>query len=216
MRAVIGLVLIAACEGGGTTPAATDGGAMSDTGSDPAFALRVAWSADPALPGPVSNSVEVTEATFRVLRLQVIGDASGGEATTARQLELAWGGPSGDPPPTVFPQAPAGLYSQVAFDLDSQQGMAYEISGFARIGGVLEPFHIVDTQELAISIAGFGVMLEPGEAAEIPVVLELARLLSRVNFTQLPVIEGVRELDESSAQIQQLREDLAAAFAPVD
>jgi len=195
-------------------PASTDGGAMSDSGNDPAFAIRIRWSAQPALPGPVSNSIEVTEASFRVLRLQVIGDASGGEATTARQFELAWGGPSGGPPPTVFPQAPAGLYSQVAFDLDSQQGMAYEISGFARIGGVLEPFHIVDTQELAISIAGFGVMLEPGRAAEIPVELDLARPMSRVNFMQLPVIEGVRELDATHPQVNQLREDLAAAFVP--
>lgn len=195
-------------------PAPTDGGAMSDTGGDPAFALRVRWGAVPALPGPVSTSIEVTQASFRVLRLQVIGDASGGAATTARQLELAWGGPAGDPPPTVFPQAPAGLYSQVAFDLDAQQGMAYEISGVARIGGVLEPFHIVDTQELAISVDGFGVMLEPGKSAEIPVVLDLARPLTRVNFMQLPVIEGVRELDATHPQVNQLREDLAAAFVP--
>lgn len=195
-------------------PSLTDGGEMSDTGSDPAFALRVRWGAVPALPGPVSTSIEVTQASFRVLRLQVIGDASGGAATTARQLELAWAGLSGDPPPTVFPQAPAGLYSQVAFDLDAQQGMAYEISGVARIGGGLEPFHIVDTEELEISVDGFAVMLEPGNTAEIPIVLDLARALSRVNFTQLPVIEGVRELDESGAQIEQLREDLAVAFAP--
>lgn len=195
-------------------PSPTDGGAMSDTGSDPAFALRVRWSALPVLPGSVSSSIEVTEASFHVLRMQVIGDASGGEATTARQFELAWAGPAGDPPPTVFPQAPAGLYSQVAFDLDAQQGMSYEISGVARIGGVLEPFHIVDTEELEISVDGFAVMLEPGKTAEIPVVLDLARPMSRVNFMQLPVVEGVRELDGTSPQIQQLREDLAAAFVP--
>ena len=195
-------------------PSATDGGAMSDTGSDPAFALRVRWSALPALPGPVTSSVEVTQVAFRVLRLQVIGDASGGAPTTARQFELAWGGPSGDPPPTVFPQAPAGLYSQVRFDLDSQLGMAYEISGVAQIGGVFEPFHIVDTKELAISITGFGAMLEPGRAAEIPVVLDLARPMARVNYMQLPVINGVRELDESGPQVQQLRQDLVGAFVP--
>ena len=57
-------------------------------------------------------------------------------------------------------------------------------------------------------------MLEPGRAAEIPVVLDLARPLARVNFTQLPVIEGVRELDERGPQIEQLREDLAVAFVP--
>lgn len=195
-------------------PSPTDGGAMSDAGGDPAFALRVRWGAEPTLPGQVSSTIEVTEASFRLLRLQVIGDASGGAATTARQIELTWGGPSGAPPPIVFPQAPAGLYSQVAFALDSQQGMAYEISGVARVGGVLEPFHIVDTQELAISVDGFGVMLEPGKTAEIPVVLDLVRPLSRVNFMQLPVIDGVRELDESGPQIQQLREDLAVAFVP--
>ena len=214
MHAVLGLLLIAACGGGGSMPPPTDGGAMSDSGRDPRFALRIRWSALPALPGPVTSSVEVTHVAFRVVRLQVIGDASGGEATTARQLELAWRGSAGDPPPTVFPQAPTGLYSQVAFDLDAQQGVSYEISGVARVGGALEPFHIVDTQELAISVDGFGVTLEPGNTAEIPVVLDLSRPLARVNFTQLPVIEGVRALDESGPQLEQLREDLVGAFVP--
>lgn len=215
LGSVLGISLASASAGcgGDGRDAAPDAGALSDA-SSAKFALRVGWTARPALPGVIDNDITVTSATFNIGRLQVLGDAGGGEGTTRTGINLSWSGTAQDPPPTVFPMAPAGLYSQVHLDVDSGLGISYELTGTARIGGTPAPFRINDVQPLVIEIEGYDVMLAAGHDAMIPVIVDLTGVLEDLNFSQFTDEDGVRTLDHDDAQIDDVRDALVDAFRP--
>src|SRR5437773_8583515 len=78
MRFLGALLVFAACHAdGGMSPgvdASPDGPPVDTDGPPSALGLWITWRADPALPGDVDGKLTVTDATFQMDRLQVLGD----------------------------------------------------------------------------------------------------------------------------------------------
>ncbi len=216
LAALVALVLGASCGGGDGGTGIPDASSSSDGSSSsdaPAqlHGLLVSWKAMPMLPGMLKTDLEVTGATFQVNRLQVIGD--NGQPSTMTPLTAAWteqGG--GDPATIAFASAPSGLYSQVTLDIAAAQGNTYEILGTTKISGVVESFRIHDDNDLDVDITGYTVSLPPGGDATAVIKVELKDAVASVNFDQLPVVGGVRDLGPNDPQMANFRDKLDAAF----
>lgn len=213
MRALAGCLLIAAAacgDDGGALPPSDGGGPWFDATST---TLRVEWVSMPPIPGPIMNDIVVTTVTFRLARLQIIGDGGSGSATTIDDVDLEWNDVRPTPDEIVFYNPPIGRYSTISLDAAAATiRHTFEITGVARIAGTMEPFRIYDTEPLDIDIDGYNVALEPGRSASMTVQLNLAPALLAVDYAQLPVSGGVRTLDDSDPQIITMREMLTAAF----
>jgi hypothetical protein len=159
----------------------------------------------------LKTDLVVTSATFQIARLQVIGD--NGQPRTMTPLTAAWteaGG--GDPATVAFPSAPSGLYSQITIDIAAAQGNTYEIFGTTKIGGTVEAFHIHDDIDVDIDITGYTVALPPGGDATATVKLDLRDSIDSLNYAQLPVVGGMRDLGPGDAQMSNFRDKLDGAF----
>lgn len=165
----------------------------------------------PMLPGMLKPDLNVTSATFQVARLQVIGD--NGQPRTTSSLAVAWTEAAGGDPPTIaFSSAPSGLYSQITINLAATQGNSYEIFGTAKVSGTVESFHIHDDQDLDVDITGYTVALPPGGDATTTVKLDLKDAIDSVNYAQLPVSGGKRDLGPADPQMANFRAKLDNAF----
>lgn len=214
MRLALPLLLAAAaCGGGGTggngddTPP-SDAAATSDANAQPG--LIVSFAAIPALPGTLKTDLTVTSAVFHIERLQVIGD--NGQPMTGA-FTLGWQSESTNPSPLDFPSAPSGLYSQVSMEIDQPLlAPVYEIFGTAKIGGNIEPFHIVDREDLHIDITGYNVTLVPGRSAVIGIRLDLKGAVENIDMNMLPTEQGMRTLETGNSQMSEFRDKLEDAF----
>ena len=208
------LLTAAACGGGGgggggdDTPI-SDAPALSDAVAQQGLIVNVV--ALPALPGEIKSDLTVTSAVFHVQRLQVIGD--NGQPMTTTGFELGWQGEGTNPLPIDFPFAPSGLYSQVSIEIDAlSSAPVYEISGTAKVGGNIEPFHITDTESMDVDITGYAVTLAPGRTAIIGVRLDLRDAIDGIDMATLPMMQGKRTLAPGSSQMGNFRDKLEDAF----
>lgn len=175
-------------------------------------ALRLTWHSSPPIPGPIMGDIDVATATFRLSRLQVVGDG-GTSGTTATDVQLAWTGTSPMPEVMWFEAAPLGLYSRVSIDLGADlTHNAFEITGSAKVAGNMEPFRIYDTEPLDISVDGYDIELLPGKTETLNIQLNLKTTLLAVKYNQLPVVAGVRTLGPNDSQINDVRVGLTDAF----
>src|SRR6185503_15945876 len=100
-----------------TEPAIPDSGGPD--GSSGAAGMHVTWSSSPAMwPGAIAGGFQLDNATFLFDNLKVIGDAGpGDDRTTANAFQLHWD--ATNMPTTIdFADAPTGVYSKVAFQID--------------------------------------------------------------------------------------------------
>lgn len=218
MKYVLLLLGVAACgDSGGmsSTPDAqvnlSDSAASSDAAPVP-HGLLVSWQAMPALPGPLKTDLSVTSATFRLSRLQVIGD--NGQPMTSAPFSLTWSAETfGDPPTVGFAAAPGGLYSQVAIELDSAAGIpSFEIRGTVKVGAVTKPFYIHDTSDIDLDVTGYNVTFAPGTDATLPVRIDLKPPVESVDFEMVQDVNGTLDVGPADAQMGQLRGKLDDAF----
>ncbi len=214
--ALVVFALAAGCGGGdgGTgTPDASSASDASSSSDAPTqlHGLLVAWRAMPMLPGTLKTDLDVTSATFQIARLQVIGD--NGQPRTMVPLTAAWTDTGGGDPATVaFPSAPSGLYSQITINIAAAQGSTYEILGTTKIGGNVELFRIHDDLDLDIDITGYTVALPPGGDATATIKVDLRDAVDSINYAQLPVVGGMRDLGPTDSQISNFRDKLDNAF----
>jgi hypothetical protein len=216
MRFLGALLVFAACrQGGGMSagPDATPDGAPVDTDASPsALGLWVTWRADPALPGDVDNKITVTDATFQMDRLQVIGDAGIDARTTHSKYLLAWNA-QGRPPQERFPDAPVGVYSKILAVM-TPGGLgdyAYEIHGTWMNGGSQPmPFEVRDRLTVSLSIDCQEDLPAAGSAT-LGIKVDLRDALNSVKWEDVVPANGVLELD-SGPQLVQLRDRLKKAF----
>jgi hypothetical protein len=160
----------------------------------------------------VASEATLERAVFRTHDLRVVGDA-GPIELDRKSLEWARGIV---PAPDIPAGAPTGLYSRLLFELEGDddgggEEYAYELVGTARVGATTRPFTIRDAGEVELSLE-FSIMLRAGEAARIPVRVELDKLVEAVDFAQVPVIDG-RFLVESGAQLAAVRDKAREAFS---
>lgn len=214
MRVTLGsLLVLAACgdsPGGGTptsdAAASLDGATSSD--AQPSPGLTVTWDAQPSIPGPFGSGVSISSATFKLARLEVIGDTGSTVETTETNFMVAWSATQ-FPFPISFPLAQPGLYSKVSLQIDGGGAApSYEILGTVVIGGSTEPFKITDTAVLQADIDGYDISLMAGRSKEVPIHVDLQDVLGSVNFSMLPTPGGVRTMDSSTPGIAAVRIDI--------
>lgn len=213
------LLAVAACGGGdggdNGTPTSDagasfpDGGAFSD--AQPSSGLTVAWTAQPAIPGPFATDVTVSAVKLKIARLEVIGDTGSGSGTTETDYEATWS-TSASPFPISFFSAQPGLYSAVSMQIDGKLvAPSYEFTGTVLIGTTTEPFKITDTMMLAVDVTGYSVALTAGQAEDIRIRVDLQPVISAVDFAMLPTVGGVRTMNQNTTGIAAVRTALQTA-----
>jgi hypothetical protein len=211
MRSIGVLLLFAACQSG--SPAAPDALIVPDSGPPAKLGIYVAWSAKPSLPGALDDKLSVTDATFQLSQLELIGDAEpGSESTTHAKYLLAWNS-LGAPKPEEFPDAPVGMYSKITVNMASVGlgALAYQIRGTWRDGGVSYPFRIEDRLPLRTTL-DCAQMLVAGSWASIAISVELEDPISHVDFKLLPSDPGGLFLTTGNPQLLDFRDRLTKAF----
>ncbi len=209
MRVLLGCLMLVGCE----PTAAIDSPDASSPPSDAPVVehgLMVSLIAAPALPGPVRPELNVTFATFKLDRLQAIGDAGGDQVNN---VELTWDGSESAPAPFMLDQAPTGIYSKVTLDIDA--GVAdysYEIRGTCKVSGAIRDFEIHDRNSLRIQINGFDRTLQPGMDVTLLVKLDLKDALGQIDFGNLDTESGTLVLGNNDSQMSDFRDRLRFAF----
>lgn len=171
--------------------------------------LTITWESKPEqIPGAGSSGIRIERATFRLANLRIVGDA-GPQTLAALTLEWSAGVAPADLP---VAGAPSGLYSRCIFDLaPAGTAYAYELVGTVQINDMTRPFTIRDTGTTAISIE-YSIMLPPGSEAEIPIEVDIDQIVDAVDFAQVPFQDGRYLIDDGSAQLTVVRNELAIAF----
>ena len=206
MRLIGVLMLLAGCDVGSPATPDTPGG--PGDGSQHDLGMFVAWNANPALPGMLTDKITVSEATFQLDHFQVVADA--GSVTRSKYL-LSWT-PGGMPQQDVFPDAPPGVYSKIALVMmgGNLGNDAYQIRGTWRDNGITKPFEIHDRGQLGISI-DCNATLSGGGEATIAIKVNLADAIGRIDFRGLDEDNGVLQLD-TGQELADFRGRLKDAF----
>src|SRR5690349_5867846 len=190
MRLLGVLLVIAGCHFEGTSPGAPDGGTEPDMPAA-SSGMVLNWTANPALPGQVTDKVIVSDAIFQLEHLQLVSDAGADARTTRSRYQLEWKAGTA-PAQEMFPDAPVAVYQRISLDLrpDVQPPFAYQILGTWHDEDEDKPFRIADPVLLEIPI-DCSVSLPAGESVAITVRLDLRDALNSVDFRMLQSINGV-------------------------
>src|SRR5215471_14790047 len=82
----------------------------------PSLGMVLNWTANPDLPGSVTDRISVTDAAFQVEHLQLVSDAGADARTTRSRYQLEWKA-GGAPSQEMFPEAPVAVYQRISLDL---------------------------------------------------------------------------------------------------
>jgi hypothetical protein len=215
MRFLGALMVFAACHPAGETPgvdASPDGTTGGSDGSQTALGMFVTWHADPALPGVITDKITVTDATFQLDHLQVVGDAGNDARTTHSKYLLSWDS-QGKPSQEKFPDAPVGVYSKISLVMmtGSLGENSYEIHGtWTDINMPTKQFEIRDRVTVSISI-DCDKELPAAGMASIGIKLDLKDALNGIDFKLLENDDSGLELKEGP-QLVEFRDRLKKSF----
>jgi hypothetical protein len=214
MRLIGVLLVVAGChfEGGTMSP---DSATEPDVPPQGGLGVSLSWNASPALPGPVTDKVTVTDATFELERLQLVSDAGADGRTTRSRYQLVWNAAM-TPPRESFPDAPVAVYQRISVDLrpDILPPSAYQIQGVWRDEDELKPFRVADPAMLDIPI-DCSVSLPAGGSVSIAVKVDLRDALNSIDFRTVPEINGVLLLS-GGPQLGMFRNKLLRSFSSDD
>jgi len=210
VRFTIACGLIACSSPAGTPP--VDGGLPGSDGKVGNANLTIPWTADPEVPGDVSNDVTITNMIFRVDSLRVVGDT--GTSASLGNVELQWND-SETPKAAMFSDAPSGLYSKVLFHADGQLVQySWEIDGEAQVDGNTVPFAIHDMMALSADIDYSGATLPPGGTAMLGVTFDMSQPFNGFDFSKLNDVGGTLVLDTNDTAMSAFRNKLMQAIGP--
>lgn len=216
MRFLGALMVFAACHtGGGEMPgadASPDGSSVVSDGPQSTLGMFVTWRADPPLPGDVTDNLTITDATFQLDHLQVVGDAGNDARTTHSKYLLTWDS-QGKPSQEAFPDAPVGVYSKISLVMmaGALSEDVYEIRGTWTDSNMPpQRFRIRDRVTLSMSI-DCDEELPAAGTANLAIKLDMKDALNSINFKLLEDEEGELELRDGP-QLIVFRERLKKAF----
>jgi len=223
-RLVVAMVGLAVALTAACTPAPygddADGGSNpgQDGGADagPAHAgLVFQWQNLPTLPGGLGESLYLDEVRMPLRDVRAIGDAAPGDSRTyVSSLDLLW--KHGEWPPVLsFPMAPPGLYSRFEFRVQSGEGEGYVLSGEIVLPGHDHKvkFAIHDSQMLSVSVPLTGLSLEAGQVKTVLVKINIAAVLSAIDWSQVHVDDDEIDIGEDSPEISIIRAVLATSIS---
>ena len=198
---------LAACHG--TDMTAPDGGAQD---AAPSTGLFIRWSSKEPIPGDLGGDLVVTSATLRFATLELISDQGVGDpSTTAFMFSEAWGDGAMLTELTL-PQAPPGLYSKVAFQIDGfVVENSIDIYGSLRNSGNPKPFEIHDLALVDVSL-DCAVTLQPGGTSHIGLEADFANALGVIDFSMVPDVGGTLVLQTTDSQMEVFRDKLRDSF----
>jgi hypothetical protein len=216
MRFLGALMVFAACHSdGGQLPgvdASPDGPPIDGDGQPSALGMSITWHADPSLPGTISDKITVTDATFQMDHLQILGDAGVDARTTHSKYLLSWDA-QGKPAQERFPDAPVGVYSKILVVMmtGALGANAYEIHG-TWMDSNAQPIRFEIRDRLTLSLAiDCDEELPAAGSATLGVKLDLKDALNSIKFEDLEPEEGQLELNDGP-QLIQFRDRLKKAF----
>jgi hypothetical protein len=213
MRFIGVLMVFAGCQSGGTAMPDTPEG--THDGQGPQLGMFVSWNAQPALPGPLTDKITVSEATFQLNHFQIVADS--GNSMHSRYL-LAWSSGMA-PSQEAFHDATAGVYSQASLDLGGTLvNYAYRIRGMWAGDKAPRPFEIRDDQPLTVTI-DCNKMLAAAGWTDIAITVDLRGALGSINFKDLEDEEGLIEITNQGSHmgaLQAFRGHLQDAFKSQD
>jgi hypothetical protein len=211
MRLLGVLLVVGGCHFEGGPGTSTDGSMEPDM-SMPKSGMVLNWNASPALPGPVIDKVQVTDAIFQLEHLQLVSDAGADSRTTRSRYQLEWKAGTA-PAQEMFPDAPVAVYQRISLDLrpDVQPPYAYQILGTWHDEDEDKPFRIADPVLLEIPI-DCSVSLPAGSSVSIDVRVDLRDALNAIDFKTLQEINGVLVLSTPGPMMMMFRNKLAKAF----
>lgn len=201
--------LLVACHT--SDPATPD--APAPDGSGPA-GLHVTWASEPSsYPGTLEDWLTVDSVELTVESLKVIGDAGPGDPRTTKAVfKLRWDDHT-SPQPVDFADAPTGLYSKLALQLDGHTLLpSLEIKGHVEVAGVTFPYEIEDRNAVSVSL-DCDRMLQPGGSVALAVDLKLHDALTSIDYASLPVDDGRLELETGNPQLDDFVEKFTRAFS---
>jgi hypothetical protein len=203
-RAIVILALVGGCNphgGGDDVEPPKDGGRTG---------LTLRWQSRPEhIP---SDDSRIVRAAFQLSNLRVVGDA-GPVGFGERALEWAR---DVEPEVTSAPEAPSGLYARCLFELVAPNGgYAYEIEGTVERDDDEVPFTIRDRGTSPISI-DFSKMLAAGGEARVEIEVGIEKLISAVDFADVPLQNGRLIVEEGGTQLPRVRLQLASTFEVED
>jgi hypothetical protein len=207
IRCVVVAGLVSACH--------SDDTAVPDAPVTGTTAMTVQWATEPgSWPGVIHDGITIDSARFAFDSLRVIGDAGPGDLrTTARTFEVRWE-KDRDPPAAIeFADAPAGLYSQVALQVDGHLvNNSYEIRGTIQIDGNDVEYRIEDDAALPVTLA-IDKMKSPSAAVRLEIDIDFVHAIDSIDFSKLMNDSGHLELDSSSVGIVEFRKKLVESFS---
>lgn len=215
MRFLGALMVFAACHMGGEpqgADASHDGTAIGSDGPPSTLGMFVTWHADPALPGDVTDKITITDATFQLDHLQIVGDAGVDMRTTHSKYLLTWDSQS-KPGQEMFPEAPVGVYSKIAMVMMSGAlaERSYEIHGTWTDSNMpARRFRIRDTATVSVSI-DCDEELPAAGTANLAIKVDLKDALNGINFKLLGDEDDELELKDG-VQLMMFRDRLKKAF----
>jgi hypothetical protein len=174
--------------------------------------MSLSWNASPALPGPISDKLTVTDAVFGVEHLQLVSDAGADDRTTRYRYQLEWNA-SKTPPEESFPDAPVATYQQISLDVrpDVQPPFAYQIQGtWIDEEDELKPFRVADPTMIEIPI-DCSASLPAGGSVSVSVKLDLRDALNSIDFRTVQESNGMLVLN-GGPQLLVFRTKLLDAF----
>ncbi|HSD89896.1 MAG TPA: hypothetical protein VLB44_20335 [Kofleriaceae bacterium] len=175
--------------------------------------ITVDWATTPPTwPGTIKDGVTLERARFALDSLRVIGDAGPGDPrTTARTLDVRW--ESGTSPDQIaFADAPTGLYSQLAIQLDGHLiTNSYRFEGVAHVNGVDYEFRVEDSNALPVTLS-ISETVSPSQNTAIRINVDFVHALESVDFASLPIDDGRLELETTSPGITEFRQKLVESF----
>lgn len=207
MQGAVRLLIVVgvASAGCGSSPLA----APPDGPGSSAAGLSIPWTVTPAVPGSITSTIAITDLIFRVESLRVVGDA--GTSASVGDVTLEWKQGLA-PAPTMFEDAPSGLYSKIAFHADGDQSeYSWEIDGNVQLSGTTYPFEIHDRDDLDVDI-DTSATLQPGGIATLGVQVDIAQPFAGLDFTKLDMDGGTLELDTDDSAMSDFRDKLSDAI----
>jgi hypothetical protein len=186
--------------------------AAGDPDAAPGAGLKLAYAIEPSVPGPILPGATIDSVSLSVKDLRLTGDAApGDDRTRAALVAIGWGQEL-TPSPTIFDKAPPGLYSKIAFKLESDAGNAFRVEGTVLWGdGKSHHYVIEDDNAVAVTVP-MDVMLQAGGGASDTLEFHLIDALILTNWTHAKIDEdGNVKLDDG--ELHDFHDRMSKAFS---